>query len=107
MIRLSSKVNNIGDDAFIKNVFSKLEERQKNYILLIDKVYFKTRLNFHDGTLLGSSANKPEHLANTGYPLCLFIWWFKVFIKNVTSIIIKHGNFIEIIDNNRTNQAYF
>ena len=55
LTRLTSKVSNMEDKSFLKNVFQSLNPGQKNCILLIDEVYVKPMLTYHGGELFGKS----------------------------------------------------
>ena len=128
LTRLTSKVNNVGDNSFIDSVFSRLNDCQKSYVLLIDEVYVKSTLTFHGGTLFGSSVNKPDQLASTVLafmvvclfggpkflvkmlPVCKldsdFLYSQTIALKN--QIKNAGGNMIAIVcDDNRVNQAFF
>ena len=48
LTRLTSKVRNLGDDSFLKNVYLNMDERQKSCFLLIDEVYVKPMLQYHN-----------------------------------------------------------
>ena len=65
LTRLSSKVNNSTDRDYIHHFFSKLDGKNKNYVLLIDEVYIKALLTYHGGELFGKALNNPEALATT------------------------------------------
>ena len=126
--RLSSKVNNSSDYTFISNVFTGLDQRQKQFILLLDEVYVKPLLTYHGGMLFGKAVNNPEHLATTvlGFMLVspfggpsflvkmLPVWRLDAnFMFEQTQLLLAHiknagGSTICIIcDNNRVNQAFF
>ena len=58
LTRLTSKVSNIGDDSFLKNVYLNIDdERQKSCFLLIDEVYVKPMLQYHGGSVYGKAIN--------------------------------------------------
>ena len=126
--RLSSKVNNSSDYTFISNVFTGLDQRQKQFILLLDEVYVKPLLTYHGGMLFGKAVNNPEHLATTvlGFMLVspfggpsflvkmLPVWRLDAnFMFEQPQLPLAHiknagGSTICIIcDNNRVNQAFF
>ena len=65
LTRLTSKVSNIEDGSFVRSVFQSLNNGQKNYILLIDKVYVKPVLSYHGGQLFGNSVGDNNQLAKT------------------------------------------
>ena len=126
--RVSSQVNNSSDFTFISNVVSKLNERQKKFILLLDEVYVKPLLTYHGGMLFGKASNNPEHLATTvlGFMLVspfggpsflakmLPVWKLDAdFMFQQTQLLLSHiknsgaSVMCIICDNNRINQAFF
>ena len=84
LIRLTSKVNKIDDTQLLKNVFGKVEERQRTLILLLDEVYVKPSIMYHGGTVLGKAVNKPNELANTVLWVLHsnILWWTQVSSAN-------------------------
>lgn len=128
LTRLTSKVSNIEDSAFLRGVFQSLNDGQKSYILLIDEVYVKPMLSYHGGQLFGSSLSDNTQLAKTVLAfmiVCLYggpkflVKMLPVskldtdFLYNQSVMLIdqiKHsgGKLVAIIcDNNRVNQAFF
>ena len=65
LTHITSKVSNIDDNAFICSIFSKLNNGQKQCILLIDEVYVKPMLTYHGGQLFGKAVNDESNLAKT------------------------------------------
>ena len=65
LTRLTSKVKNVNNDIFLKNVFSNLNMKEKTCILLADEVYVKPMLQYHGCSLFGKAVNDPKQLANT------------------------------------------
>ena len=65
LTRITSKVSNIDDNAFISSVFSKLNSGQKHCILLLDEVYVKPMLTYHGGKLFGKAVNDESNVAKT------------------------------------------
>ena len=125
---LTSKVNNLSDKRFIDDVFTNLEERQKQYILLVDEVYVKKALLYHGGELFGKAENNKETLANAVLSImvkCLFggpTFIFKMVpvkgmsaelmysqIQQTLDLIRSAGGQMSsiITDGNRTNQKFF
>ena len=128
LTKLTSKVSNMDDKSFMKNVFLSLSLMQKNCILLIDEVYVKPMLTYHGGELFGSSVNDNSQLAKTVLAfmiVCLYggpkflVKMLPVnkldtnFLYDQSEHLIKQikdngGNLVAIIcDNNRVNQAFF
>ena len=56
LTRLTSKVKNIEDDIFLKNIFTNLKQKEKTCILLIDEVYVKPMLQYHGGSMFGQAS---------------------------------------------------
>ena len=125
---LTAKVNNISDKKFISEVFSKIEARQKECVVIIDEVYIKKALQYHGGKIYGKATNKPGELATSVLGImvkCLFggpTFLFKMvpvtkldakFLFDQVSDTLKlirqvEGNPVAVIcDGNRTNQAFF
>ena len=65
LTRITSKVRNAGDDAFLNQIFGSLENRQKTCYLLIDEVYVKPLLQYHGGSIYGEACNGEGDLAKT------------------------------------------
>ena len=66
LTRLTSKVKNLGDDLFLKNVFSNIvNDKQKSCYILIDEVYVKPMLQYHGGSIYGEACNNFGVLAKT------------------------------------------
>ena len=128
LTRLTSKVKNLSDDTYLKNVFANLNTKEKTCILLVDEVYVKPMLQYHGGILFGTAVNKPKKLANTvvGFMLVSLFggaeFLYKMlpisgldadFLFEQTNIIVSQvrnldGNIVSIIcDGNRTNQSFF
>ena len=128
LTRLTSKVKNVNDDIFLKNVFSNLNMKEKTCILLVDEVYVKPMLQYHGGSLFGKAVNDPKQLANTvvGFMIVSLFggaeFLYKMlpikgldsdFLFEQSNIIINQvrnldGNIVSIIcDGNRTNQSFF
>jgi hypothetical protein len=128
LTRLTSKVRNLGDDSFLKNVYLNMEERQKSCFLLIDEVYVKPMLQYHGGRMYGKAINDTGSLAKTvlgfmvvslfGGPKFLYRMLHVQglttdFLFEQTNCIIskiRHngGNPVAIIcDGNRVNQSFF
>ena len=61
---LTSKVNNLSDKKFIDEVFSNLEDRQKECIVMVDEIHVKKALSLHGGQLFGKARNNPSKLAS-------------------------------------------
>ena len=61
---MTSKVNNLSDQSYITSVFNKLEDRQKQCIILVDEIYVKRSLLYHDGQLFGKAHYNEDELAN-------------------------------------------
>ena len=59
-----SRVNNLSDQSYITTVFNKLEDRQKQCIILVDEIYVKRSLLYHGGQLFGNAHNNEDGLAN-------------------------------------------
>ena len=76
LTNLTSKVNNTSDKAFIKEVFSNLpDERQKQCVILVDKIFFKKMASYHAAQLFGKAKNKDGELATAALGImvkCLF-----------------------------------
>ena len=128
LTRLTSKVGNMDDLSFIREVICNLEERQRNCILMVDEIYVKATLSYHGGRVFGRAQNKPEKLAKTvlGVMLkCLFggpVFLIKMMpVRDLTadfqfqevSLIMNNlqnggAHVVSIIcDGNRTNPAFF
>ena len=59
----------------MNSLFSKLEDRQKEAIIIIDEVYLKKALLYHGGQVFGKSVNNPGELATSMLGImvkCLF-----------------------------------
>ena len=87
--RLSSKVNNSSDYTFISNVFTGLDQRQKQFILLLDEVYVKPLLTYHGGMLFGKAVNNQEHHSGNNsvrFHVSLSFWRTFIFSQDVTSL---------------------
>ena len=65
LTRITSKVSKLSESKFLWNVFSSIEENQKECVLLHDEVYVKKMLLYHGGTLFGRAVNDPSSLAKT------------------------------------------
>ena len=57
---MTSKVNNLSGQSYITSVFNKLEDRQKECIILVDKIYVKRSLLYHGGRLFGKAHNNED-----------------------------------------------
>ena len=109
-------------------MFSKLSDKQKKCIILVDEVYLKVSLQYPGGTIFGGAKDSEEALAKTvlGIMIKCLHGGPKFLIKmipvaklnseflfqNVRNVVdlVDHskGNVIAVIcDNNRTNQALF
>ena len=127
LTKLTSASTALSDFDFIDTLLSKLSDRQKQCIILVDEVYVKPALLYHGGYLFGEARNNPGALANSvlavmvvsmfGGPsfLAKMIPVRKVnaafqfsIVKDVISAIIKaNGSVISVInDNNRVNQNF-
>ena len=60
---MTSKVNNLSDQSYITSVLNKLEDRQKQPIILVDEVFMYLLL-YHGGQLFGKTHNNEDELAN-------------------------------------------
>ena len=72
---MTSKVNNLSDQSYITSVFNKLEDRQKQCIILVDEVYVKCSLFYHGGQLFEKAHNNEDEFANAVLGImikCLF-----------------------------------
>ena len=128
LTRLTSKVNNTSDAAFINGIFSSLEGVNKNFVLLIDEIYVKSSVTYHGGSLYGSAVNRPDDLATTVLAFMLVPLFsgpsflakmlpvyklnsgFQFEQANILINNVKNsgGKIVVIIcDNNRVNQAFF
>ena len=65
LIRITSKVSKKDDMSFLEDVLSKINERQRKCIIMLDEVYVKPTLYYHGGTLFRRSVNHPDQLAKT------------------------------------------
>ena len=125
---MTSKVNNLSDQSYITSVFNKLEDRQKQCIILVDEIYVKRSLLHHGGQLFGKAHNNEDELANAvleimikfqfGGPSFLFKM---VPVKGMTAeflyeqvkatlALIHNASGVPITiiaDGNRTNQKFF
>ena len=91
LTRLTSKVSNIEDSSFVRNVFQSLNDGLKNCILLINEVYVKPVRSYHSGQLFSNSVSDKTQLPKTVLAfMSLFIWWTEVFSKDVTYQQIKY-----------------
>ena len=118
----------LSDDAFITNVFQKLNDGQKLCTILIDEVYVKPMLTYHGGQLFGRSIKDETSLAKTVLAFMIscfyggptfFVTMLPVnklnsdFVYDQTKLICeklsKVGGTVKTIitDNNRVNQAFF
>lgn len=125
---MTSKVGNMSDQYYITNVFNKLEDRQKQCIILVDEIYVKRSLLYHGGQLFGKAENNKDELANAALGImikCQFggpSFLFKMvpvrgmtadFLYDQVDATLKiienaNGRPISIIaDGNRTNQKFF
>ena len=52
--KLTSKASKLNNDEFILHVFSKLTNRQRQCILIVDEVYVKASLTYHVENFLGN-----------------------------------------------------
>jgi hypothetical protein len=125
---LTSKASKLNDDTFISKVFSKLAEKQRSCVLMVDEVYVKASLCFHGGELFGKAYNNEEQLAKTVLAImikCLFggptfiVKMLPVYKLNsdfqfdsvssvIDSISAADGNVVAIIcDNNKVNVKMF
>ena len=128
LTRITSKVRNAGDDAFLNQIFGSLENRQKTCYLLIDEVYVKPLLQYHGGSIYGEACNGEGDLAKTvlgfmgvtlfGGPKFLYrmlpvLGLSSAFLFEQTCFILNNirkagGNPVAIIvDGNRVNQSIF
>ena len=62
---MTSKVNKLSDQTFVNDVFAKLQERQKETVVIIDEVYLKKALLYHGGKVYGKASNQPGELATS------------------------------------------
>ena len=125
---LTAKVNKISDQTLVNDVFAKLDERQKQTVVIIDEVYLKKALLYHGGQVFGKAVNKPGELATSMLGImvkCLFGGpTFLLKMIPVTKVdsqfiydqvsdtldIIRNagGSTISLVcDGNRTNQKLF
>ena len=61
---LTSKVNNVSDKKYIDEIFSNVEDRQKECVVMVDEVYVKKTLTYHGAKLFGKAVNNRSKLAN-------------------------------------------
>ena len=125
---MTSKVNNLSDQSYITSVFNKLEDRQKQCIILVDEVYVKCSLLYHGGQLFEKAHNNEDEFANAVLGIlikCLFggsSFLFKIVsVKGMTAeflyeqvkatlALIHNASGVPITiiaDRNRTNQKFF
>ena len=125
---MTSKINNLSDQSYITSVFNKLENLQKQCIILVDEIFVKRSLLHHGGQLFGKAHNNEDELANAvlGIMIKLSVRWPKflciiVPVKGMTAEFLHEqvkatlalihnasGVPITIIaDGNRTNQKFF
>ena len=125
---LTSQVNNLSYQSYITGVFNKLEDRQKQCIILVDEIYVKRSLLYHGGQLFGKAHNNEDELANAmleimikcqfGGPsflfkivpvICMTAEFLYEHVKATLALIHNaSGVPITIIaDGNRTNQKFF
>ena len=124
---LTSKVSNLTDRNFIKELFAALTMEQKECVVMVDEMYILACLLFHGGNLFGMAKNKPGEFAKTtldimikclrGGPTFMFKMIpvvgldakFQFEQVNLTLDLIKEfgGTTISIVvDGNRVNQAF-
>ena len=61
LTRLTSKVNSVDDETYLKTVFRNLkDDSQKTCILVLDEIYVKSTLTYHGGILFGKAVNNPN-----------------------------------------------
>ena len=125
---LTSKVNKLSDQTFVNDVFAKLQERQKETVVIIDEVYLKKALLYHGGKVYGKASNQPGELATSMLGVmvkCLFggpTFLLKMIpvtkvdaqfvydqVKETLDIIrCAGGSTVALVcDGNRTNQKLF
>ena len=125
--RLTSITKNTDDTTFLQSVISSQNNRQKNAVFLIDKVYVKPTLQYCGGTLFGHAANKPDVFANTILTFMLKFIGGPKFVCKMIPVRQLDANFLFqhtqqllftikdckaqvvaiICDRNRVNQAFF
>ena len=81
---MTSKVNNLSDQSYITSVFNKLEDCQKQCIILVDEVYVKCLLLYHGGQLFKKVHNNEDEFANAvlGIVIKMSVWWLKFLVQN-------------------------
>ena len=62
---MTSSTKRYDEVAFYSKVFSNLSYQQKTCIVLIDKFYIKSMLQYHGGEVFGQALNNSTKLANT------------------------------------------
>ena len=124
---LTSKVSQLSDGEFLKNVFAGLKMKQRKVTILIDEVYVKTTLQLHGGSLFGKAVNDPAKLAKAvlsimircpfGGPNFMFkmipvakmdaSFLYKQIVETIKLIAEAGGKTrVIIVDGNRTNQSF-
>ena len=63
--RITSKTSKKTDATLLNDILSRVEERQRQCVLMLDEVYVKRALLLHGGDLFGRALNNPNELANT------------------------------------------
>ena len=125
---LTTKVSSMEDNEWLNQIFSKLDEKDKSCILLLDEVYVKPSLTYQGGTIFGKAVNHPDLLATTilSFMVCPLFggpkFLYKVYpvvkldtdflyteTMNILNDMKSVGVDIKAIvaDNNRVNQSFF
>ena len=65
LTRITSKISNIDESAFLSTVFNTLDVKQRTCIILQDEIYVKKMMLYHGGKVFGRSADDPTSLAKT------------------------------------------
>ena len=125
---MTSKVSNLTDNNFIKELFGALPAEQRECVVMVDEMYILACYLFHGGSVFGMAKNKPGEFAKTtldimikclrGGPTFMFKmipvvgldakFQFEQVNSTLTLINEFGGKTISVIaDGNRVNQSFF
>ena len=62
---MTSKVSNLTDNNFIKELFGALPAEQRECVVMVDEMYILACYLFHGGSVFGMAKNKPGEFAKT------------------------------------------
>ena len=123
--RFTAKIDSIEDSAFLKNIISSLEPKQRRCVVQIDEVYLRTEISYRGGEFYGFASNgKPAKTLlyfllkfEFGGPILPFKYFpiatltaddLMMYYTDTRHVIKESGGTViaVITDNNRVNQRF-